>query len=70
MSSIQITDSDNGPPKTRILPPIPTELSEYLAGLIDLDSAKQLMLTCRSLYSAGEIRLYSDLDVTGSWNGE
>lgn len=51
----------------RPLPHIPFELAHALASHIDFESALQLMLTCSSLHTAGEIRVYSELDVTGSY---
>lgn len=70
MSAIKNGDNVNPSPMTRVLQLIPTELCQVLADLIDLDSAKQLMLTCKALYPIGEIRFYSDIDVTGSYTGE
>jgi hypothetical protein len=52
------------PRPTRRGPDIPFEISRSLAQHLDLKSAFNLSLTCKSLRDAGECRLYAAIDLT------
>lgn len=54
----------------RIMQYIPAELSRKIADHLDLPSALRLMRVRKTLKTAGEMKVYETLDLTGSWSGE
>jgi hypothetical protein len=58
------------PLSPRPMPYIPLEISKLISHHLDNSSALNLMSTCCALSHAGEMKVYSMLNVVGSWDGE